>query len=126
MKIFFSLVVMMFSFSTFATSLHLEGSCSGKLLDGSPISFKYYSNFNGCQKVAAAGISYHEGRDNMNTGTRSFTEKSDIYKFGTTRVVLANSTGNTSAKYRYTDKRGDRQSVILQCEVRDYEYGECN
>ncbi len=123
MKIIFSLVVMLFSFSTFAASLHLEGSCSGKLADGSPISFQYFSNFDGCQKVAKAGIFYQQV---MKTGTRSFTERSDIYAFGKTRLIFANSTGNTTGKYRYTDTRGDRQTVVLQCEVRDYEYAECN
>ncbi len=126
MKLIFSLVVMFFSFSTFAASLNLQGSCAGKLADGSPIAFQYYSNYNGCQEVARAGISYQQGREGMVTGSRSFTEKSDIYAFGKVRLVLANSTGNTTAKYRYNDRRGDRRSVTLQCNVRDYEYSECN
>jgi hypothetical protein len=126
MKIIFSAVVMFFSLSVFSASLHLEGSCAGKLADGSSIVFQYYSNFNGCQKVARAGISYQQGREGMVTGSRSFTEKSDIYAFGKVRLIFANSTGNTTGKYRYTDGRGDRQSVVLQCDVRDYEYAECH
>lgn len=127
MKIILSAVVMFFSLSAFSASLNFEGSCSGKYADGKPIAFKYYSNFNGCQDSARAGISYEKGRsEGMVTGSRSFTETSDIYKFGKTRLIFANSTGNTTGKYLYTDKNGERQKVTLQCNVRDYHYADCN
>ncbi len=105
--------------------MKLEGNCAGKLADGTSIAFQYYSNFNGCKNTASAAISYEQGYDGMTTGKRSLRETSDTYTFGKANLVFANSTGNTSGKFRYNDRRGDRKSVTLQCDVRDYEYAEC-
>lgn len=126
MKFILSFVVLFFSFSAWSVSMKLEGSCAGKLANGSDVAFQYYSNFNGCTRSAKAAISYEQGREGLTTGTRSFTEKSDIYTFGKTRIVFANLTGNTSGRFHYTDSRGYKKSVTLQCDVRDYEYAECN
>lgn len=108
-----------------AASLKFEGSCSGKMLDGTVVNFDYYSNFDGCREKSKAALSYRLGRDGVITGTRSFTDELDTYDFGRTRLVFANSTGNTSGTYEYTDKKGKLLRVELSCEVRDYEYGEC-
>ncbi len=126
MKLIFAAVIVLFSSSAFSLSMKLEGNCAGKLANGTSIAFQYYSNFNGCKNTASAAISYEQGYDGMTTGKRSLSDSSDTYTFGKTKVVFANSTGNTTGKFRYTDKRGDRKSVILQCDVRDYEYAECN
>ena len=40
------------------TAMKIEGSCSGTLVDGSPVSFVYYSNFNGCKKVNKAALTF--------------------------------------------------------------------
>lgn len=125
MKKFIFAFVLLFSSQAFSLSLNLQGSCSGNLADGTAIAFQYYSNFNGCQKTAKAAISYQGEKDNLVTGTRSFTDKSDIYAFGKRRLIFKNSTGNTTGKYYYNDSHGKRQGVVLQCQVRDYEYGEC-
>ncbi len=126
MKLIIAAFVVFFSSSSFALSMKIEGNCAGKLADGTSVAFQYYSNFNGCKNTASAAITYEQGYDGMTTGKRSLTDNADTYTFGKTKVVFANSTGNTSGKFRYTDKRGDRRSVTLQCDVRDYEYGECN
>ena len=125
MKIIFALVVMFFSLSAFSLSMKIEGGCAGHLADGTSIAFQYYSNWSGCSNSSKAAISYDQGREGMVTGTRSFTEKSDIYNFGKERLTFANSTGNTSGRYSYLNSRGKRQTVTLQCDVRDYHYGEC-
>lgn len=121
---FFSLLLSQAAWSTSYT-MKMEGSCSGKLANGAPVSFDYFSNFNGCRNSARAAIAYRESAERMQTGLRSFTASSDIFTFGKTRLVFANSTGNTSGKFSYIDSRGKRRTVVLQCDVRDYEYGEC-
>lgn len=125
MKMIFSAAVILFSSTAWSLSMKLEGACAGKLSNGTSIAFEYYSNFDGCKNSAKAALSYDQGREGALTGSRSFTEKSDIYNFGNTRLTFANSTGNTTGKYRYTDSRGIVRTVTLQCDVRDYEYGEC-
>lgn len=124
-KLILALTVTVITSSAQAVAMNLEGSCAGTLKDGSPVAFQYYSNFDGCKKVSKAAISYHYGQDGMVTGTRRFTDADDIYAFGKTRVVFKNSTGNTTGRYEYVDQKGSRQSVVLDCDVRDYHYGEC-
>ena len=113
--------------SAFAgTSMKVEGSCSGKLLDGTDISYTYYSNFNGCKKISTSAVSFQSGIEGLFTGTRSFTDSSDNYSFTNYKIVFKNSTGNTTGKLTYKDARtGKSKTVTLQCEVRDYEYGDC-
>lgn len=125
MKMIFSAAVILFSSTAWSLSMKLEGACAGKLADGTQIAFRYYSNFNGCTQSAKAAISYDQGREGMLTGIRSFTDSSDVYNFGNTRITFANSTGNTSGRFRYIDSRGARHTATLECDVRDYEYGEC-
>jgi hypothetical protein len=126
MKFILSVVVMLFSVSAWSFSMKLEGHCAGRLDDGTDIAFQYYSNFNGCSKTARAALSYDQGREGMLTGIRSFTDKNDTYSFGKIQLILANSTGNTTGIYRYTDERGTHRRVTLSCDVRDYEYADCN
>lgn len=125
MKIILSLAVMFFSTTAFSLSMKIEGGCAGHLADGTQIAFQYYSNFNGCTNSSKAAISYDQGREGMVTGKRSFTEKSDIYAFGKEKLTFANSTGNTTGRYSYINSKGSRRTVTLQCDVRDYHYGEC-
>lgn len=125
MKIILSLVVMFFSTAAFSLSMKIEGGCAGTLADGSQIAFQYYSNFNGCTNSAKAAINYDQGREGMVTGKRAFTERSDIYTFGKEKLTFANSTGNTTGRYSYINSTGARKTVTLQCDVRDYEYAEC-
>ncbi len=128
MKFFTAAVLSLYIFSTVeaATSLKVEGNCGGKLGDGTEVSFTYYSNFDGCKKVSDAGISFQGMIESMNTGTRSFTDSSDIYNVKNYKLVFKNSTGNTSGQFTYKDEStGKTQTVTLQCEVRDYEYSDC-
>ena len=108
------------------TSMKVEGSCSGKLSDGSAVSYTYYSNFNGCKSVSSAAVSFGKGIEGLYTGTRSFTDSSDNYSLGAFRLSFANSTGNTTGKLTYKDpSTGATKTVKVECSVRDYEYSDC-
>ncbi len=107
------------------SSLKLEGTCQGKLKDGSPVAFRYYSNFNGCVNVSKGGVTFTKGLEGLLTGTRSFQDGKDIYSFPSHRITFADSTGNTSGKFRYKDDHGVFHTVTVTCEIRDYEYSEC-
>lgn len=109
------------------TPMKIEGTCSGNLSDGTDISFTYYSNYNGCQKVSKAAISFTKGFEGLFTGKRRFSGSQDIYRLnGGHKLILSNSTGNTSAKLTYPDDlSGKKKTMTFQCEVRDYEYGDC-
>lgn len=107
--------------------LDIEGSCSGALLDGSSISYTYYSNYDGCRKVSRAAITFTSGLRGHYRGKRSFTTTEDIYSFhGGFKLIFANSTGNTSGTLVYPDEAsGEKKSVILQCSIRNNEYADC-
>ena len=120
-----ALIISLVSLSAWSgTTMNLEGQCSGTLRDGTAVSFKYFSNFNGCTARATAALTYTKGMEGLLTGTRSFTDTTDRYSFPQTSVSFANSTGNTSGTFKYFDGRYTR-SVTVQCEVRDYEYSDC-
>lgn len=106
-------------------SLKTEGSCSGTLHDGSPVSFTYYSNFNGCRKVSKSAITFTSGIEGLFTGSRLFKAGRDVYNFPKHGLSFVDSTGNTSGKLSYKDEVNVRQVVDVQCEVRDYEYSDC-
>lgn len=110
------------------TAMKIEGSCSGTLADGTAVSYTYYSNFDGCRKVSNAAVSFSAGFEGLYTGKRSFTDTQDIYQLNSGyKLVFANSTGNTTGKLIYPSELNRRKvrTVQMQCEVRDYEYGEC-
>src|SRR5690606_398889 len=104
------------------SSLKVEGTCSGILNDGQEVGLVYYSDFDGCKEKSVSAVAFTEGIEGLITGTRSFTEKEDIYSFPEHRLILANSTGNTVERLIYQDNEGEQQSDFLKCEVRDYEY----
>ena len=114
-------------FANAGTSMKIEGSCSGTLADSTPISFNYFSDFDGCKPKSQAALSFTQGREGLSTGVRTFPKDKDMYLFnGKYRLTLANSTGNTSATFSYTDEEtNSRKSVELQCDIRDYEYTDC-
>lgn len=121
-----SIITLSFSSLSYGSSLKIEGTCSGKLADGSDISYTYYSNFNGCKKKSVAAVNFTSGIEGLFTGTRSFTRSSDIYAFNGYKLIFANSTGNTTGKLNYKDIETNKtKTVTLQCEVRDYEYNDC-
>lgn len=106
--------------------MKVEGSCSGKLNDGTEVSYTYYSNYDGCKKVSSAAVNFNSGIEGLFTGKRSFTRSSDIYTFNDYKLIFANSTGNTSGKLTYKDfETSKRKTISVQCEVRDYEYADC-
>lgn len=107
------------------SSMKVEGSCSGRLNDGTPVSFTYYSNFNGCQNVSKSAITFTSGIEGLFTGSRTFKSNKDIYNFPKHKVTFADSTGNTSGTFQYRDADKALQNVELACEVRDYEYADC-
>lgn len=108
------------------TSMKVEGSCSGKLSDGTDVSYTYYSNFDGCRKISNAAVNFTSGIEGLVTGKRSFTGNQDRYQVDGHELRFANSTGNTSGKLIYVDEEtGKNKSVTLQCLVRDYEYADC-
>lgn len=136
MKSLITTLLFVVTTSTFAgTAMKLEGNCSGALKDGSPVSFTYYSNFDGCREKSTAAVSFSAGNNQgLNTGKRSFEAGRDIYRFNVVengkekqavRISFADSTGNTSGKLTYLDQNNSRKTVVVQCEIRDYEYSEC-
>lgn len=106
--------------------LKLEGNCHGSLIDATPISLTYYSDFDGCRKVSRSAIAFNSGFEGLITGSRAFKVDRDIYNFPKHKLSFLNSTGNTSALFEYRDASRELQSVELQCEVRDYEYPDCS
>jgi hypothetical protein len=128
LKIAFSLATLtLTSFALSATSMKIEGSCTGNLESGEAVAFTYYSNFDGCKAKSEAAISFSQGQGNtLYTGNRSFTERWDIYRFqNKLRLTFRNQTGNLGGKLRYQDENGATHLIALQCEIRDYEYAEC-
>lgn len=107
------------------SSLKTEGNCTGNLNDGTPVSFTYYSDFNGCKNTSKSAISFHSGIDGLLTGSRSIKGSKDYYNFPRHDLTFANSTGNTSGTLGYRDENNQRHVIKVQCEVRDYEYSEC-
>lgn len=107
------------------SSMKTEGSCSGTLHDGTPVSFTYYSNFNGCKKVSKSAVTFTSGIEGLFTGSRTFKGGRDVYSFPKHGLSFADSTGNTSGKLKYRDETKAAHSVEVQCEVRDYEYADC-
>jgi hypothetical protein len=104
----------------------IEGSCNGGLVNGTPVSFTYYSDYNGCQKISKSAVTFTSGFEGLFTGNRKFKNGKDLYSFPKHGLSFANSTGNTSGELRYTDEANTRQVITVQCEVRDYEYSECD
>lgn len=105
----------------------LEGKCSGQLEDGSQVGFSYFSNYEGCQGnisssikfSSESGLGYHQGK-------RTFANQKDIYSFKSRyQLTFEDSTGNISGVLDYFDVQGERQSITVQCEIRDYEYEDC-
>ncbi len=107
------------------SALKTEGSCSGTLADGSPVSFTYYSNFDGCKDVSKSAISFTSGLEGLLTGSRVFKDSKDNYNFPKYKLSFPDSTGNTSGTFSYKDANDQPVSVELQCEVRDYSYADC-
>ena len=103
----------------------IEGSCTGSLVDGTSVSFTYYSNFDGCKKVSKCSLAFHSGIEGLITGSRSFPGNKDYYNFRRNDLTLLNSTGNTSAQFGYRDSNNARHVISVQCEVRDYTYEDC-
>jgi len=121
-KILTALFVMLLSLSALSgTAMKLEGNCSGKTSDKSPISFSYYSDFNGCKNISHAAISFSGERSELLTGRRSLRSNHDHYNFANHAALkFKNSTGNTSGILKIDD-----ETIHVQCEIRDYEYAEC-
>jgi hypothetical protein len=107
------------------SALKPEGSCSGNLADGTPVSFTYFSNFNGCQKTSKGAIAFQSGIEGLITGSRTFKSSKDYYNFPKVDLTFADSTGNLSGKLGYRDAANVRQVIEVQCDVRDYEYVDC-
>lgn len=126
-----SLIALSLAFLTFnlhaatGSALKTEGSCTGNLQDGTPVSFTYYSNFNGCKNVSKSGISFHSGLDGLYTGSRTLKGGKDYYNFPGHDLTFKDSTGNTSGALGYRDASNQRHVITVQCDVRDYEYAEC-
>lgn len=107
------------------SSLKIEGSCTGNLADGTPVSFTYYSDFNGCRKVNMGAIAFQSGIEGLITGSRTLTGNKDYYNFPKNDLTFADSTGNTSGRLGYRDSANVRHVIEVQCMVRDYEYPDC-
>lgn len=105
------------------STLKIEGSCSGILKDGSTVSLTYYSNFDGIKDVSQSAVTFTGALEGLFTGTRKFIQGKDIYTFPGTKLIFLDSTGNTSGILQYSQEE-IRQSVEIQCEIRDYEYAE--
>jgi hypothetical protein len=130
------LLTFLTSFAQAGTVMNYQGSCTGALKNGSVISLKYYSDFDGCMKVSQAAVSFDSGLPfDLLTGARSFTHQDDIYSFKASingrslnllELKFKNSTGNTSGVMNYLDEESkSREFINLKCSVRDYEYQSC-
>lgn len=105
----------------FSATMKLEGSCQGTFKNGEPVSFNYYSNFNGCRNTATGGIAFLAGGDErLKTGKRKLTDSKDTYTFSGITLIFKNSTGNTGAKLKMKG-----ETLEVSCNVRDYEYADC-
>ncbi len=123
----FFLIFFMLLISTFVCAqddLKVEGSCKGQYR-GTDISFTYYSAFDGCQKKSPAAISFTSRTSSMLKGSRLISGGIDKYTFKAYSLELKDSTGNKTAIFTFRDDRRIRKSVVLQCEVFDYEYSDC-
>jgi len=82
MKSLFTLAIVLFTFNSQAATMKFEGQCSGTLKDGTPVSYTYYSDFDGCKNKSLAAVTFHEGLAlDLHTGERSFSNGKDIYRF---------------------------------------------
>lgn len=132
MKMFFIGLFLfgMISFANARGELKLEGKCTGVLENGSAVGFSYFSDYEGCQGNISSSIKFssESGMGNLK-GKRTFENDKDIYSFKSGRknhqLTFEDSTGNISGVLEYSDMKGDRHSITVQCEIRDYEYGEC-
>lgn len=132
MKTALTATLTFFSFAALSgTAMKIEGSCTGVLADATQVSFTYYSDFDGCQDKSRAAVTFNEGLGlDLHTGNRSFEGEKDIYRFSqeeteVVKLTFANSTGNTGGQLSYQDETGKMQALEVQCEIRDYHYGDC-
>ncbi len=105
----------------------LEGKCSGELEDGSVVAFSYFSDYEGCQGNILSSIKFspQSGLGHLK-GKRTFANDKDIYEFKKNyKLTFEDSTGNISGVLDYSDVHGDKQSITVQCSIRDYEYADC-
>jgi hypothetical protein len=110
-----------------STSMNYQGSCNGTSANNAPIHFKYYSDFDGCKEKSTAAISYNDAGEDRGlvTGSRTLKGEKDLYLFAENKLTFENSTGNTNGTFSYqNEETGEREEVIVQCEVRDYSYVE--
>lgn len=105
------------------TTMKLEGTCSGNLADGTAVNLTYYSDFNGCSPESKSAVTFSSGIEGLYTGKRTLGDK-DIHSYPDHSLSFANSTGNTEGILQYTDHQGAKQTVKVQCDIRDYEYAE--
>lgn len=115
------------TFAHAVNALKLEGSCAGKLVNGKAVKFNYFSDFNGCLRKSHAALRFDSGMSGYFLGKRTFSKGEDIYSFDKepVKLILGDSTGNTGGRFQYLDSKNVSRIIILKCQVRDYEYGEC-
>lgn len=129
MKLFFisALFLAVIPLANARAEQKLEGKCTGHLENGSPVAFSYFSDYEGCEGSIASSIKFspQTGLGNLR-GKRTFANEKDIYEFKKNyKLTFEDSTGNISGILEYTDAQAQRQSVIVQCSIRDYEYADC-
>ncbi len=115
-----------------ASEMKQEGSCKGIDVDGTPISFTYFSGFNGCQNKSEAAITFAEdsSQAGLFTGIRMIQNGEDKYSFTRSNkrgqpslwLVFADSSENTQGVFKHRKANGKITSVTLECEIRQYEY----
>ncbi len=136
MKLFIGmLALMMVSFASAGTAQKLEGQCSGLMEDNTQISFSYYSNYEGCSGKIAGSIKFSaESGLGLHKGKRTFENQKDIYSFQSKvssgkevyRLTFEDSTGNISGVLDYFDTHGEKQTITVQCVIRDFHYDDCS
>ncbi|HXH73420.1 MAG TPA: hypothetical protein VNJ08_00540 [Bacteriovoracaceae bacterium] len=113
------------AFAQAEDEMKLEGSCNGNYTNGKPVSFTYFSNFNGCQQKIKAAIKFApDSGSQHHKGNRAFENNQDIYTLGTYQVSFADSTDIKEGIFSYLND-GKRESIIVKCVIRNYEYYEC-
>jgi hypothetical protein len=107
-------------------ALQIERSCQGMMEDGSKVSARFFSNFDGCRSdvmgAVVLSVTPDGGPDVMLLGKRSFVNDRDVYSF----YEGFQADFDTSPRSVEGVMQVDLETIALKCdEVWQYNYEEC-